>query len=273
MQSRFVFKVAAGVILLVHAAQADDRLPIGTRIPVKIHVAATAAEQLERCEVILKRASALTDRMERLKVALEVMGNLQVVPQRWPTNKPAVLRAYNMQADVGLQYDMTRNALDALVSALPISAGTVEEPRIHVRIASVYEKLGRFSDARHHFDAARRSPQFRQLSAMNAALALQTEGLFLMRQNEPRQAMTVFRMAATTPGIPSSAKAAFLLSSLKEAVRLKDDNERAEARRDVRDIEIAIRAARGKATAPADLRRLEAIEHDLQQLRTRHRLP
>ena len=244
-------------------AQLHPPLPVGTKIAVKRELAATPNEQIARQHKKIYALKSIADPRERLAAVLEVMSNLALVPERWPEANDAVLQSYLMQADLALQYSMTKNAVDVLTAALRRSERTQYYVDVEQKLALAYERLGDLAAAEAHLLAAERSPSFR--SHPLAATVLQQLGMLYSRGDRPREAMDRFRTAAHLPRQHIETKTSYLLSVLKEAVRLKDDAERAEAKAAVVELERAIADVR--KAEKHDQRRIAGYEHDLFRLK------
>jgi tetratricopeptide (TPR) repeat protein len=200
---------------------------------------------------------------------LEVIANLDVIRHAWPKATDAIVDAALMQSEIALEFNMPRNAVDALAAALPTAAKTRHDARLELRLGAAHELAGQFREAEKHFLAAEDSPNFKKLDRFDADDALQTIALFYMHQNKPRESMKRFRKAAALPNQTANGKARHRLSALKEAVRLEDDDERSEAKREaqaLREILHAARADSGAARRPADSQILADIERDMQRV-------
>lgn len=259
--------VIAAVLLCAWPLAAQPA--VGTRIAVAVRVAGSPAAQIEECERLRASIYQLEDEAARVQRVLEVIANLDVVRQRWPKATDAIIEAAFLQADVALEFNMPRNAADALAAAVPAAANTERDAWVQFRLGAAREAAGQLADAEKHFLAAETSPRFKKLDRIDANEALQTIGMFYVRQNKPREAMKRFRLAAELPNQTPEHAALHRLSALREAVRLKDDDSKAEAKRDAKALREALHAARANAhTAkrPAESQSIAAIERDLERI-------
>jgi tetratricopeptide (TPR) repeat protein len=257
----------AGAVLLTLTATAQPA--IGTRIPVTIDVRESPAAQMRKCDQLRASIDELTDDAAKVQRVLEVIANLDVIRHAWPNATDAIVDAALTQSEVALEFNMPRNAVDALTAALPTAAKTRHDARLEYRLGAAHEVAGQFRDAEKHFLAAEDSPNFKKLDRFDADDALQTIALFYMRQNKPRESLKRFRQAAELPNQTTNGKARHRLSALKEAVRLKDDNERTEAKREAQALRDVLRLARGDskdAGRPTDAQILSDIERDMQRV-------
>lgn len=270
MYSKFSFVSSCFVSLTMSAAalgQMQASFPVGTTIKVKPEVAATVDEQLGQTQKKIHALRTIQEPEKRMVAMLEAMANLAVIPVRWPNATGHVLQSYLLQADLALQHSMPRNAVDALNAALPTSRKTRFYVDVEQKLALAHERLGDIAAAETHLVAAERSSKFREHPS--APTVLQQLGMLYSRANRPREAMNRFRAAADVPGQPSAAAASCLLSALKEAVRLKDDENKTEAKTTVKVLERALSEARKRKHDP---RSLSGIEDDLLDLRKKFNL-
>jgi tetratricopeptide (TPR) repeat protein len=223
---------------------------------------------MRKCDELRASMDQLTDEGAKVQRALEVIANLDVIRQAWPTATDAIVDAALTQSEIAMEFNMPRNAVDALAAALPTAAKTRHDARVEYRLGAAHEASGQFAEAEKHFLAAERSPNFKKLDRFDADSALQTIALFFMHQNKPRESMKRFRAAAELPNQTASGKARNRLSALKEAMRLKDDSERSEAKREAQALREVLRSARADKSPrrPADAQILADIERDMQRV-------
>lgn len=257
----------AGAVLLTLNATAQPA--VGTRIPVTIDVRESPAAQMRKCDELRTSIDELTDDAAKVQRVLEVIANLDVIRHAWPKATDAIVDAALTQSEIALEFNMPRNAVDALTAALPTAAKTRHDARLEYRLGAAHEAAGQLLEAEKHFLAAEDSPNFKKLDRFDADDALQTIALFYMHQNKPRESMKRFRMAAELPNQTANGKARHRLSALKEAIRLKDDHEHSEAKREAQALREVIRAARADSKTvhrPADSQILADIERDMQRV-------
>lgn len=261
------------LVLATITASAEWKLKKGDRLPpVELHLAASASEQIRYATALLNSRKSFANEEERFKFTVVVMTQLWVVPQRWPNDTENVLRSYEMYADLGLSTYSPRNAAEALHKALPISEKTLHHPGIERRLGTAYDMLADYEAAERHFVAAEESPEFRRLTKFERREILKDAANFFSRQGRARDAMRRHRDAADLAEEGSQERAGSLLFSLQEAVHLKDDRDRYEAKRQAKEVERAIAAARAKDENGKATRTLNGFEYELKRLRDQHRL-
>lgn len=228
--------------LFVAAHTATD-----VRIPVQVQVASTPAAQIRQCEQARAGLDGLGSDGAKLQGALTVIANLDVVRRVWPKATAAIVEAAHLQADVALEFNLPRNAVDALAAALPAAKATTHEAWLEYRLGMAFELSGQLTNAEEHYITAERNVQFARLERIERNDALQRIGQFYARQNKPREAMKRFREAAGLAGQRPADRALYHLMALREAVRLQDDPDKFEARRETKAVRAAIRDARADA--------------------------
>ena len=108
------------VFALWSASALANEAPADIQIPVLIR--SSPEEQVQLSEDLLSEAYAAADE-RKIEGVLKVLAHLDVVHKRWPKATSARLIAATMQADVALEFNLPRNALDALDQAASIAKG------------------------------------------------------------------------------------------------------------------------------------------------------
>jgi len=249
-------------------AQNGQPLPIGTRIPVHVQVMSSPAEQLKYCSTLVTNIQNAPSKNTRFAAIGEVMANLAVVAKTWPTDTTAVIQSYLMQADTASRWKMPRNAVDAMSAAAPLARSTAFDHEVQRRLGQFLDTMGRFNEAEQHFLAAEASPSLDKANRIEAQNTLQAIAIFYAHQNRPRDAMKRFQKLSSLPGQTPVNRAAFTLSALKEAVRIRNDPQHSEARGVASVLDERIAEARGDARTPDDVLLIDSISRDAARLRS-----
>jgi tetratricopeptide (TPR) repeat protein len=266
-RSKSLVRIALTAALLTIASQAAYAQD-SSRIPVTVRVAANPGVQLENCH----RARAAVyevDGSARLQRVLEVLANLDVIRRAFPKATEAIAEAAVLQYEIALEFNMPRNAVDALTGALPFAANTPHEARLRYRLGDAHDVAGQFEEAEREFLAAERSASFKRLARIEANDALRKMANHYVRRNKPRDAMNRFRAAADLPNQSPLVVVGLRMSALNASVALKDDAAKGEAKREAKAVRDAIRLARANGNAAQKLSEaptLDTIEQDLVRL-------
>jgi tetratricopeptide (TPR) repeat protein len=267
--SRVLLRISAGTALCLAAYASAEPPKVGAMIPVQIEVLGSPTAQINKCERMRGDIASAPDDAARIQRALEVIANLDVVRRAWPKTTDAIVDAALMQYDIAMEFNMPRNAVDALAAALPSVKKSRHEPRLEYRLGAAYEAAGDLSAAESHYHAAEKSAHFKLVDRIEADDALQHIAMFYARQNKPRESLKRFRAAADLDGQSPTLKVLHRFAALKEAVRLSDDAGRDEAKREAQALRDAIKDAKDKTKnkrSSSDAVMLTDVERDMQRV-------
>lgn len=232
------------------------------RIYVDVKTAATPAEQFERCELLYGEVLVEADAAKRLQKVLTVMANLDVIQRKWPNDKGAAVHAAVWQADVAMQFDLPRNAVESLRKAP--RRNDDDALSVERRLGWAYDMLDDADAAERHYLAAEKLVAKRAGDRQDSDAALYDFAKFYIKRGREREGIKRLRAAADLPNQQPLRAAILSLAALKAAIGLTDDHGRAEARRLAQDADQRIRAARA---ARADSAQVATVERDVARLK------
>jgi tetratricopeptide (TPR) repeat protein len=265
--------VAVLILVTIAAVAGAQTPPIGDRIAVSVSVAPSPTEQLRNCEELLAKAYDTSDEQEKLKAVLTVLANLDAVRKAWPNDTAAVVDAAVMHADVALEFNMPRNAVDA-VSNVDQKASKKGYTKLTHRLGRAYEAMGKLPEAEQALLLAEKSLQSGKADLHESDEVLMTLAGFYARRNQPRNAMKRLAAAAKIPNQKPVRAALLRLEYLKHVVALHDDPIRSEARAAAQEVDVLLKRSRATARSASDSRQASAdsailatIERDLSQIK------
>lgn len=261
MKTRIASLIIAAFAVAV-CGMGADHIVKGTRIPVNIEMAATAAQQLAHCEKLIGRLRGLAEN-ERQLAAIEAFANLDVIPKRFPNDADAILQSYLLKDEAARAARMLGNSKLALTQAAPLSTGTKYRPTIEQRLGEVFDRLGDAKTAAEHFRTAEQSLQIAGVTPEQAGTVLNAAAFFYHNQSRAQDAIRCYRTAAHWNNQSNIARASYLLSSMREALSLKDA---AQARRDADEIERTIEGSK----RPEDQNLLSSLRKEVNRMRAEH---
>jgi Tfp pilus assembly protein PilF len=251
------------------SAQSSDKAPlrVGTTFPVEVQVADSAAAQLRYCTRLEAKIGAATDDAARYAAVAQVLANLRVIPERWPNDTAAVIAAYQLQADVSLEANMPRNAVEFLESASPLAKNSDSEPAIEKSLAEAFDMQGDAQSAEAHFQRAVSTAHARRITPDQETDILQGYAFLLARTGRPEEAAKQFRAAANLPRQSPTREAVLLLTSAQHANRARTATGKASARQDLDALTKQLIDAKANAKSGVEIAQLYAIEQDAARLR------
>jgi len=264
----FILALSISITTSIYAQPAEKTpLRAGTTFPVEVQVADTAAAQLRYCMQLEMKIGAATDDNSRYAAVAQVLANLRVIPERWPNDTAVVIAAYQLQADVSLEANMPRNAVEFLNSAVPLAKNGDGEPAIEASLAQAFDMMGDQRSAEEHLQRAVSTARARHLNTDKETDILQTYAFLLARTGRPEDAAKQFRAAANLPKQSPTREAVLLLASAQHAAKARTATGKASAAADLDTLTRHLLDAKAIAKSGAEITQLSVIEKDAARLR------
>jgi tetratricopeptide (TPR) repeat protein len=255
------------ILVLASAQPISAEIREGTRISVTVSVKATARAQLAYCDELRAQMHAQgADEYATMQAVLTVVACLSAVPSKWPNATEDVIDAYRATADLLAHHNMQRQAIEALEKALPISMNTPHQLGIQRRLGSLYARLGDTVSAEAIYLEAETSAIFDQAHLLERAKLLNVMALFYSRTGRPAEAMKRFRKAAELGNVDDIERAALLVASLEESMKLRGEEGRVVARREFAEVQALVGQLRSRPLNNNQWERFRGVESDFRRL-------
>ncbi len=246
-------------------------IPAGTSARVEVIPAANGAEQIRRAIQLQQKIYQVQLPQQKFDALAETMANLQIIPKVWPNDTAAIVRGAIMQADLGAEFGLYPNIIEALLPILPLVGNTTSEAGVERRLGEAYEMSGKFVEAEKHLLAAERSLA-PTANRVEAEAVLGNVAMFYSRRNQPREAIKRLRRQGQWPGQDVVNKMISQLEILKNAVRLRDDPAHDVARQELARFDDLLFLARGTILSPGDAHLVESMAQHAQRIKNQHGL-
>ncbi len=247
-------------------------IPAGTSATVRITPAANGAEQIKHAIELQRKLDQAQEPQQKMQLLAETLANLSAVPKMWPNDTAAIIRAAIMKADIGAEFGLFPNIIEALLPIAPLVQKTDAVPGVERRLAEAYEMSGKFAEAEEHLLAAERSLESARVNRVEAEAVLGATAMFYARRNQPREAIKRLRRSAELPGQDVVNKMINQLEILKQAVRLSDDPGHAVARLELATFDDLLFRARATSSRVEDSKLVENMAQDALGVKYRHHL-
>jgi Tfp pilus assembly protein PilF len=231
-----------------------------TKITVNIETKASSREQLEYARSLMQRLPMIREAHDIHVAVANAAGNLTVIERVWPDDKAAIAEANVLLAQLYLDGQMPRNAVQEAERAL---ASAPNEHRLHAVAARAHDRLGHKTEAAASFEKVLKTFDPRRGTPLQNVRVLSAAAFFFEKEKEYEKSAAALRRAAALEGLRPANRLTLLLQSAERSARTSN---RQTARRDLDHLREAYRAAMQRSTKFEEREFLKIVEESIREL-------
>jgi len=180
--------------------------------------------------------------------------NLQAVERGWPNDSTAIAEANALLAQLYIDGEMPRNAIEAAEHGLTVGP---RDHRLLLAAAIAHDRLGDHAEASAFFEQADASFVEGRAGALEDLGALNKIAFHYEKTGQYADAARVLRRAAALPGATLLDKLVFSQRALETTIK---DGDREQAKRDLNAMRSAHRALLSSARTPVQQQLIDQAE-------------